>query len=51
MLQRQLDDEGRPLAGQRLDQALAKLAGVPRAQAQRWIEAGAPVATVERGAI
>ncbi len=28
------------LAGQRLDQALAQLAGVPRAQAQRWIEAG-----------
>ena len=28
------------LAGQRLDQVLAQLAGVPRAQAQRWIEAG-----------
>ena len=28
------------LAGQRLDQALAQLAGVPRAQAQRWIAAG-----------
>jgi 23S rRNA pseudouridine1911/1915/1917 synthase len=28
------------LAGQRLDQALAQLAGVPRSQAQRWIEAG-----------
>jgi len=27
-------------AGRRLDLALAELAGVPRAQAQRWIEAG-----------
>ncbi len=28
------------MAGQRLDQALAQLVGVPRAQAQRWIKAG-----------
>jgi 23S rRNA pseudouridine1911/1915/1917 synthase len=31
---------GEAEAGERLDRALAELAGVPRARAQRWIEAG-----------
>lgn len=31
---------GDELAGQRVDQGLAALAGVPRAQVRRWIEAG-----------
>jgi 23S rRNA pseudouridine1911/1915/1917 synthase len=31
---------GDELAGQRVDQGLAMLAGVPRAQARRWIDAG-----------